>query len=510
MAENLLFGHNSVTIFKKHSRPGPAVLAIQMPGKCGQDKLFPPMLRILIPMRPIYFLPGLMFMTSCVLGPQPGSPEANVPGSIRGDTAPHGKSFGDKAWRKVFTDSTLRSLIDRALTNNPDLVAATFRIEQARAQANSARADWFPSLNGSGGGSANYGSINAGQAAPGGDRNSESYDLTALLSWEIDLWGGIRRSNESARANLLAAEYQRDAVQTTLIASVASAYIELKNLDERLAISRRTADSRRASLDLVTARRDGGVSSDLEVGQAEALLGQALTAIPITEQAISAKENEIRSLLGEYPGSVARGGSLDRLDSSLNIKGGLSSSLMERRPDVAAANQAYQAAVAQIGVAEALRLPTLALTGSGGVISDDLGNLLEGRSGVYTIGPRLAGPIFDAGRGKARVDAAKARAGEALASHDQAAKQAFREAADSINGHVKTGQIVSELTRLVASNRSVSSVASDRFQGGASSYLEVLDAERSLFNSELELADARRDRLLSVVQAYRALGGGWK
>jgi multidrug efflux system outer membrane protein len=461
-------------------------------------------------MRPLFLFTGSLLLGSCVLGPQPGSPDAKPPGSIRGDSAPHGTSFGDKAWRKVFTDSTLRSLIERALANNPDLVAATYRIEQARAQANAARADWFPRLDGGAGGSANYGSENAGQVAPGGGRSSESYDLTAQLSWEIDLWGGIRRSNEAARSNLLAAEYQRDAVQTSLIASVASAYIQLKNLDERLAISKRTAESRRASLSLVTSRRDGGVSSDLEVGQAEALLGQALTAIPITEQAIAAKENEIRSLLGEYPGAVARGGSLDRLDSSLRIAGGLPSTLMERRPDVAAANQSYQAAVAQIGVAEALRLPSLALTGSGGVISGELGNLLEGKSSAYTIGPRLAGPIFDAGRGKARVDAAKALAGEALAAHDRAAKQAFREAADAINAHLKTGQIVTEQTRLVESNRKVASVASDRFEGGVSTYLEVLDAERSLFNSELELADTRRDRLLAVVEAYRALGGGWK
>ncbi len=461
-------------------------------------------------MRPFFVLPGLMILSSCVLGPQPGSPETQVPSSIRGDSAPHGKSFGDKSWRKVFTDSTLRSLIDRALVNNPDLTAATYRIELARAQANAARADWFPSVNGSTGATANYGSANAGQAPAGLSRSSETYDLTAQLSWEIDLWGGIRRSNEAARANLLAAEYQRDAVQTSLVASVAAAYIELKNLDERLAISKRTAESRRASLELVTARRDGGVSSDLEVGQAEALLGQALTAIPITEQAIAAKENQIRALLGEYPGSVARGGSLDRLDSSLAIKGGLPSSLLQRRPDLAAADQAFQAAVAQIGVAEALRLPSLSLTGSGGLVSNELGNLLEGRSGAFSIGPRLAGPIFDAGRNKARADAARAQAGEAMANHDRAAKQAFREAADAINAHMKTGQIANELARLVDSNRKVSTVASDRFQGGASSYLEVLDAERSLFNSELELVDARRDRLLSVVQAYRALGGGWK
>ncbi len=461
-------------------------------------------------MRALVFISASAALSSCVLGPQPGSPDVNIPVSIRGDAAPHGQSFGDKAWPKVFTDSTLRKLINRALANNPDLVAATYRIEQARARANAARSNWFPQIDGSTGASANYASENGGQGRSSGDRHSDSYNITALLSWEADLWGGIRRDNEAARARLLEAEYNRDAVQTSLIAAVASSYIELKNLDERLQISRTTAKSRQESLDLVTSRRDGGVSSDLEVGQAEALLKQAQIAIPFTEQAIAAKENEIHALMGEYPGSVARGGSLDRLDASLRISGGLPSSLMERRPDVAAADQAYQAATADIGVAEALRLPRLALTGSGGVVSGDLGNLLEGKSGAYSIGPTLAGPIFDAGRGKARVDAAKAAAGEALAAHDRASKEAFREAADSLDAYTKTGEIVVQQTSLVQSNQRVADVAEERFVGGASGYLEVLDAERSLYTSQLELADARRNRLQSVVQAYRALGGGWQ
>ena len=463
-----------------------------------------------IHMRPPAIILVSLLLGGCVLGPEPGKPELTLPGAIRGDSAPHGASFGDKAWRKVFTDATLKQLIERAIANNPDLAAATYRIEQARAQAVTANSDWFPQINGSAGGRANYGSVNAGQVPPGGGRSSETYDLTGLLSWEIDLWGGIRRSNQAARSELLAAYYQRDAVQTSLVAAVATAYIELKNLDERLAISRRTVKSRQESLDLVKARGEGGIGSDLEIGQAEALLGQALTAIPITEQAIAERENQIRALLGDYPGGIARGGSLDRLDSSLQIKGGLPSSLLERRPDVAAANHSFQAAVAQIGVAEALRLPNLSLTGNGGMLSGDLGKLLEGKSTAYSVGPNLAGPLFDAGRSKARADAARARAGEALANYKKASQQAFREAADAINAHVKTGEIAARQGSLVESYRKVAAVATDRFQGGASGYLEVLDAERSLFSAELELSDARRNRLLSVVFAYRALGGGWK
>ncbi len=456
-------------------------------------------------MRTPVLLLSCVACSSCVLGPQPGSPETSVPVSIRGDSAPHGASFGNKAWRQVFTDSTLRSLIARALENNPDLVAATYRIEQARARANAARSDWFPRLDGGAGASSDR-----SPAIPGADRDSESYNIGGVLSWELDLWGGIRRSNEAARAQLLEAEYRRDAVQTSLVAAVATAYIELRNLDERLAISQRTVESRSSSLDLVTSRRDGGVTSDLEVGQSEALLGQARTAIPVTQQAIAAKENEIRVLLGDFPSSVARGGGLDNLDSAVRIKGGLPSGLLARRPDIAAADQAYQAAVAGIGVAEALRFPSLSLTGNGGVLSSELDNLLSSDSTTYSIGMRIAGPIFDAGLGKSRVDAARALAEEALANHDRAVKQAFREAADAINAHVKTGEIIIEQSRLVEANRKVARVASDRFEGGESSYLEVLDAERSLFESELTLADARANRLLAVVEAYRALGGGWK
>jgi len=461
-------------------------------------------------MRPILLLPSALLVSSCVLGPEPGSPQIKLPASIRSDAAPHGASFGDKAWRKVFTDSTLRTLIARSLQNNPDLVAATYHIEEARAQAAIAHSAWFPTLNGSAAAASNYASKNANQVLPGNSRHSETYSLSGLLSWELDLWGGIRRDNQAARAKLLEAQYQRDAVQTSLVAAVAGAYIDLQNLDERLAISRRTTASRKESLRLVSARRDGGVGSDLEVGQAEALLYQAQVVIPVTERGITEKENEIRVLLGEYPGGITRGGSLDSLGAALHIAGGLPSSLLARRPDLSAADQAFQAATAQIGVAEALRFPSLSLTGSGGFISSEFMQLLEGKSAAYTIGPQLVGPLFDAGRSKAVVQGAQASAKVALAAYQKAAQQAFREAADAINFYQKSGEIIAEEAKLVASQKSVSGLALDRFQGGASSYLEVLDAERGLFTAELDLADARSNRLRAVVQAYRALGGGWK
>ena len=461
-------------------------------------------------MRATLVFPFLLFVSSCMLGPNPDSPRMDLPGSIRGDKAPHGASFGDKSWRKVFTDSTLRTLIDRALKNNPDLVAATYRIEQARAQANVARSQFFPQVNGGADATTNYASPNANQVFPGASRRSESYNLSGFLSWELDLWGSIARNNQSARARLLQAQYQRDGVQTLLVAAVASAYIDLKNLDERLAIVKRTVESRKISLDLVKSRKEGGVSSDIEVSQAESLLAQAQVLVPTTELGIATKENEIRALLGEYPSGITRGGSLDSLEKVMRISAGLPSALMARRPDIAAADQNFQAATAQIGVAEALRFPTLSLTGRGGLMSSELNNLLEGRSGAFSFGPNLTGPLFDGGNRRARVEAAKAAAKTALAEYDAAVKNAFREAADSIVFYQKTDQIITEQKRLVDAQNAAAKLSMDRFKGGVTSYLEVLDSERNLFSSELNLADARADRMRAVVQAYRALGGGWK
>lgn len=461
-------------------------------------------------MRALLIFPSVFWFSSCMLGPNPDSAKLSQPGSIRGDQAPHGSSFGDQSWRKVFTDSTLKTLIERTLKNNPDLVAATYRIEEARAQSNIARSAFFPQISGGADAASNYGSANANQVPPSGHRHSEMYNLSGYLSWEIDLWGAIARNNQAARARLLDAQYQRDAVQTMLVSSVARAYVDLKNFDERLSIIRRTVESRKKSLDLVRSRREGGVSSDMELRQAESLLAQAEVLIPSTELAIATKENELRALLNEYPGGITRKGRFDQLDRVMEISGGLPSSLIARRPDLAAADQRFRAATADIGVAEALRFPSLTLTGRGGFMSGDFSNLLENKSAAYSFGPNLVGPIIDGGNRKARVVAARARAQMAMADYDRAVKQAFRDASNAIIAFQKSGQIITEQQKLVNAQSGAATLAMERFTGGVTSYLEVLDSERNLFSSELALIDARADRQRAVVQAYRALGGGWK
>jgi multidrug efflux system outer membrane protein len=461
-------------------------------------------------MRAIYPYSVILCLSSCMLGPNPDSADLALPGEVRGDHAPHGSSFGDKSWRKVFSDTTLKTLIERALKNNPDLVMATYRIEEARAQANVARSSFFPQVSGGADAASNYGSPNANQVPPGGDRHSEAYNLSGYLSWEIDLWGRIARTNQAARARLLDAQYQRDAVQTLLVSSVARAYVDLKNLDERLNVIRRTVESRKASLTLVRSRREGGVSSDMELRQAESLLAQAEVLVPTTELGIATKENELRALLNEYPGGITRKGRFDQLDRVMEISGGLPSSLIARRPDVAGADQRFRAATAEIGATQALRFPSLSLTGRGGVLSADLSDLLESSSTTYSFGPSLAGPLIDGGNRKARVVEARARAERAKADYDKSVKQAFREASNAILAFQKSGQIITEQQKLVTAQTGAAQLAMDRFKGGVTSYLEVLDSERNLFSSELALIDARADRQRAVVQAYRALGGGWK
>lgn len=448
-------------------------------------------------------------LTACQVGPDLHLPSLALPKVVRGDDGV-GHSFGEQDWKKVFREPDLRRLIERALAQNVDLVAATYRIEEARAQAGVARARWFPSLDGSTSGSSNYGSIEGGQVGVNGKRSSDSYDVLGMMSWELDMWGGIQRSQQAARERLLASEYQCAGVKTSLIAAVATAYADLVNLDERLEISKRTIESRKASLELVRLRRDGGVSSDLEFGQAEALLDQATVSIPVTERSIVAKENELKILLGDMPGGVKRESGVTNIESSFKIKAGLPVLLLERRPDVLAAGHLYQAALAEIGVAQAARLPSVSLTGTGGVMSGDFSRLLTGDAVLFSVGPRLTGPIWDAGRRKYGVKAAEARASQAKEQYRGVVQVALREVANALNAYQKSIEIIDARARFVNSLGRVKRVASERFQGGASSYLEVLDAERSLFNAELELADAKRDRVLAVVQSYRALGGGWK
>ena len=442
------------------------------------------------------------------MGPNYTKPVVPVPGQIRGGDN-QSPSLGAASWKRVFGDPVLQSLIGEALANNKDLVAATYRIEEAQAMAGAARSQFFPALDGSSKASRSRGSEASNPMLANVSPYSNSFDLTALLSYEVDLWGRIRRSNESARARVLQSEFARSTVQSSLVAAVASTYVDLRAYDRQLEISERTLDSRKKSFSLVQERAKQGVSSDLEVSQGEVLLRQAEVAIPTAQQAILLKENQLSLLLGRMPGSITRGRNLDGLGTAVRISSGLPSSVLENRPDILAAEQNLVSLNADIGVAKAAYFPALRLTGRGGLLSSDVDNLFDATARTWSFAPTLAGPIFDAGRTKFGVKAAEARQKQALADYEKSIQTAFREVADALQSYGKVGDIVSRQTALVAALQKVSDLASARYEGGASSYLEVLDAQRALFDGELSLTNAMRLRVQTVVESYRALGGGW-
>ncbi len=442
---------------------------------------------------------------SCTMGPDYQQPLTAVPESLPGPSGEH--SIADRAWADVFTDPVLRSLIAEALENNRDLAIAAHRIEEARAITGVAASEFFPNLGASG--SAERTRRARSITPPGTDREVNEFRLGGLLSYEVDLWGRVRRSNEASRAALLASQFGRATIETTIIAAVASAYIDLRALDRQLQIASQTVESRRRSLDLVKERAAQGVTSELEVGQAEVLLHQAEVSIPRIQNQLATTSNALSTLLGRLPGDIPRGRSLEALDEGIAVTGGLPSNLLLRRPDILGAEQDLVALNADIGIARTAYFPSLSLTGRGGMASTDLDRLLRSDNITLAGAADLAAPIFTAGRISSSIRATEARRDQALARYESVILTAFRESADALATHGHANEIVRRQQQLVDSLDKVARLATSRYEGGASSFLEVLDAERNAFEGQLALTDARRLKLQSVVAAYRALGGGW-
>jgi outer membrane protein, multidrug efflux system len=454
-------------------------------------------------------LPGLLLLTACTVGPDYKRPDVATPSDFRGRVnGPAGaESLGDVAWWQIFGDEALQSLIRTALVENYDVRIAAARVLDARAQVTIARSFQFPEVNAS---------ASAPYVRTYGDRAplqlSETFSPvgTLDLAWEIDLWGRLRRATEAARADLLASEEVQRFVMSTLVSDVATAYLQLRELDVELEISRRTLAARQDSLRLVKIRQEGAVAGMMDVRQAEVLLYTAAETIPDIERRIEQTENLISVLTGRYPDAVARGRPLLAQIASPTVPVGLPSSLLERRPDIRQAEAQLAAATARIGVAKADYFPRILLIGQGG----GGGTLVEGTwfgpFGLFGIGPQVSLPIFNMGRIGANVNSAEARAQAALFNYQQTILQAFREVSDALVEHRKRGEFRTQQQLLVASLRDAARLADIRYRGGVSSYLEVLDTERQLFEAELALAQAQRDELLAVVRLYRALGGGWQ
>ena len=469
---------------------------------------------------PVFVLVTLpLLAAACTrLGPDYERPELDVPGTFRELDAPapaaEGESaLGDLEWRNVFGDPALQALIETAVTNNYDVRIAAERVLEARAFLTIVRADLYPDVNAVGGGEFTRASKNGPVALPPGvDKDQESAFVGADLAWEIDFWGRIERSTEAARAELLASEFARRAVAQSLVAAVAEAYYVLLELDEEIEISRRTVESRQRSERLVSLRLEHGIANKVELRQAEGLVLQAAGIIPALEQRAVQVENQLRQLIGANPGPVKRGlPLLEQADPRWHdIPEGLPSELLARRPDVMIAEQSLVAANARIGAAKALLYPSIRLTGNGGVLSDDLSDLFKHDSQTWSIVPSATIPIFNAGRLRANVEVTESQQRQAALAYLQTVQIAFQEVADALIAREKTSEVRDILGRFEATLQDQTRLSRNRYRGGVTSYLEVLDSERDYFDAELSFARSVRDELLSIVFLYRALGGGWQ
>jgi multidrug efflux system outer membrane protein len=452
-----------------------------------------------------------LLLSGCAVGPNYKRPSADVPGSYRGAAPqeaaqPAAESIGDQKWWKVFEDPQLRELIHAALQQNYDVRIAATRILEAQAQVGITRADQLPTISG-GVEAVNQRSARS-KLFPAFETSSNQVDLS--LAWELDFWGKYRRATESARANLLATQWAREAVISTLVSDVATAYFQLRELDLELEISRRTLASRRDSLQITQTLASGGATSMLDVRQAEQLVFTAAETIPDLERRIEQQENFISTLLGNNPGPIARGAKLTEQPHAPEIPAGVPSGLLERRPDILEAEAQLIAANAQIGVAKAAYFPQINLTASGGYQSSALTSLFSGPAGLWSFGGSLVQPIFTGGRIRSNVKFTEARQQEAALIYQQTIQQAFRGVSDALVEYRKDREFREQQEQLTFSAQDAARLSETRYRGGATSYLEVLTNETNYFDAELGLAQAQLNELLGLVRIYRNLGGGWQ
>lgn len=453
-----------------------------------------------------------LLLAGCTVGPAYQRPELAAPENHRALTTPaEAESLADVPWWEVFQDPVLHDLVNEALANNHDLRIAAARVEEARARAGVAKSYLYPELNLTAGYGLNEASLTTDPPqATSGDRRYENLNASFALSWEIDLFGRLRRQNESAMAVFLATDEARQGVVLTLVADVARAYFVLRELDLELEIARRTLALNDQTVTFYRDRLEGGISNKLEVNQAIATRARTAATIPELERQIAAQENLLSFLLGRSPGPITRGTALTDQYLPPAVPAGLPSALLDRRPDVRQAEQLLVSANADVGAAKALFYPTISLTGLFGGASSDLTNLADRQSQVWSIGAGLFQPLFQAGRIRRNYEAAQAVFEQALAQYAKTAHNAYREVTDSLVAIDKYALVRAEEETAVAALKEASDLSRSRYDLGLSSYLEVLIADQQLFAAELALAQARYAQLDSVVQLYRALGGGWQ
>ncbi len=444
-------------------------------------------------------------LSGCMVGPDYQRPGVDVPEAYV-EPAATDPSIANQPWWKIFKDPILVELIDDALANNQDLGIAVSRIEEAAANLGITRANQFPFLDVQ----ASAGRLRTSESLVPGSDSRNDYSVGGVASFEVDLWGKLRRATEAARADLLSTEAAARNVTITLISAVATIYFELLDLDERLAISERTLESRKDSLDIIEARFEKGTVPQLDVNQAEIELADAEASVAGFERAVRQTENALSVLTGSRPQRLQRG-NLDLTEQTFPelIPAGLPMELLERRPDIFAAEQQLAAETARIGVARAQRLPSINLTGSFGYASRDLDDLLDSDSESWSFFGDIFAPIFNSGQLKAAEEAQRQRAEQARLAYQSSVLDALRDVDDSLTA-IRTFEAEhAARQRQLKSARNAATLSRARYDGGVVSYLEVLDSERTLFDSELLETETLQQKLNAIVSLYRALGGGW-
>ena len=450
----------------------------------------------------IVMLMIIVSLAGCAMGPDFKKPVVKTPHNFRFSDS-ESKEVVNLKWWELFDDPFLYSLVVTALNDNKDAMIAASRIEEARAALGFTKADQYPRLDLEGG--ARIGNFTGVSRSSTTDKSAY---IAPVLSWEIDFWGKYRRSSEAAISELMASEYSLRTVQISLISEVVSTYFLLLDYHQRLNISKQTLDSRLYSLDIIQKRFDKGIIPEIDLNQAQIQKEIAAGAIPLYQRLIANTENALSILMGKFPGEIKTGDDLNQYAVPPDIPGGIPSSILERRPDIAEAMYLLEAQTARIGVAQALRFPSITLTGLFGVASAELSSISTD-GGIWSVGGGLFGPLFDFKKSLSRVEIEKERTQQALYLYENRVLLAFREVSDALNDIQTYKEQISTVERKLKAAENAARLSKMRYDKGVTSYLEVLDTERTLFEVGLEYSELKQQFYNAYVRLYKALGGGW-